>query len=1230
MTAGRWHVYSDDQDRIVVTFKTFEEIWKFSTYHTLGFTHHCLETLLVDATFWLLVPSEEEEAAAIRVQVAEDALRLMQESLLLQEGPFFVLCPDHHVRVTPGAQGAKKGPPPPRWALGDLQGETTSAAGSPAPGPSTAPGEPLIPFHQWALRVPWDPAPDSVGGPGTPDMLLVGRGRASVVADWQSSGPEELSLRTGDLLELLSAQMPGLPWCVGRHVASGSVGFVSTSVIRLQEPTSELEGAIFLGEEERSFFSSQGCFSAEDARQLLDRTSGRDICSMYRLDRLEEAECAQPQEQEVPAASPIPEPRETLQTVRGVLQQCKGCLGRPTEPVLWDSPAASHSWSPPAPEELPFRLDDEDGWACPGALGLLLQFLNAPGYEASFRGLYDAPLSWLSSLSTGSTDEEELADHLAQARGLAKKAGLSMALARLCFLLGQLCIRRLKLSQARVYFEEALGALGGSFRDLFLVVAVYTHLASIYLKQKNRDKCAQAVPRAAALLLGTSGPTGSTEAEAELLKFALRRAIVAQSPQAEARACFLLAQHHNRLRQPEETLPYLERLLVLHKVLGTLRAAWPMDCYLLLADTYSRKCLPHLALSCVRAAALSTRGTLAGFLRSVDLVLQNAPQLQAQSRAPSPPAQMAHYLKQALTSLADGPGQALRGALCASLAQLHSHHGQRSQAIAFMTQAADADATAGAHRVVGHLVALAWLHMLQGQSLVALDILESVLDAAVASEDQEGVMANMAAMALKRMGRTQRAAEGYYRALRIARRLGQRQNQAVVLANFGALCQQAGAGRLAQHYFLEAIRVFSSLPSAECGRDFTQVLLWAGHLYTRQALLQQGKCYYLWAFLVAMETGQLESQLQAVQHLCHFYSRIAPDEAQCAIYLEFQLTLARRTADKVLEGQLLEAISQLYLSLGTERAYKSALDYTKRSLGIFIDLQKKEKEAYAWLQAGKIYYILRQNELVDLYIQVAQNAALYTGDPSLGLELFEAAGDIFFNGAWDREKAVSFYRDRALPLAITLGNQEAELRLCNKLVAVLETPQEGLEFAREALELSITLGDQLNERVAYHRLAALHHRLGHGELAEHFYLKALSLCRSPLEFEEETLYYVKVYLVLGDIIFYELKDPFDAAGYYQLALAAAVDLGHKRAQLKIYTRLATIYHHFLVDREMSLFFYQKARTFASELNSRRADLTPQRFWARAPWLAQDPHHRAEGSSQPPCQASGEWGRAQEQ
>ncbi|XP_054364985.1 SH3 domain and tetratricopeptide repeat-containing protein 1 isoform X4 [Mirounga angustirostris] len=1193
-----------DQDRIVVTFKTFEEIWKFSTYHALGFTHHCLENLLVDQAFWLLSPNEDEETA-VQVHVDQEALRLTHESLLAQEGPVFVLCPDHRVRVKTSPRGAGSGPRALRRASGVPQGEAAPAVDPCAPSPgtsseevaATATPETLIPFHQWALRVPWDPIDDSMNGPVTSDIPLMATGLATAVADYQGSGPEEMTFRGGDIIEVLGAQVPGLPWCLGRHTASGQVGFVQTSLVSVQGQVSELENVIFLNEEERSFFSNEGRFSEEDARQLLRRVSGADVCTVYSLDRLEEAEFDQLEEQEMPQPCLHPEPRETLQKVKNVLEQCKSGGGCPEEPVSWGLCTASSGVSSQDSEEPSFCLDAGADWAHPEALGSLLLFLDVPGYKACFRGLYDLSLPGLSTLFCGFSDEKELAGHLAQARAAAKKAGFPMALARLCFLLGRLCVRRLKLSQARVYFEEALGALGGRFGDLFLVVAVYANLATIHLKQKNRDRCAQVLPKASALLLGTPGHVCSTEAESELLRHALRRAILCRSPQAEARACFLLARHHARLKQPEGALPFLERLLLLHVASGSPEACWPADGYLLLADIYSRQCLPHLVLGCVRAASLRARGSPGGSLRSADLVLRNSP------RRHRPPSQTAHYLRRALASAASGP---LRGPLCASLARLHSHHGQQARAISCMTQAVDAAAGAGGRLAVDYVVALAWLYVLHGQSAVALDILESVLDVAVASVDQEGVIANVAAVALRRTGRTRQAAEGYYRALRVARNQGQLRNQAVVLANFGALCLQAGAVGLAQHYHLEAVKLFSRLPGRERGQDFTWVLLRLGHLYTRRALAREGKCYYEWAFLVAVETDHLEGQLRAVQQLCHFYSKVLPSKAQCVVYHEFQLSLASRVADKALEGQLLETLSQLYLSLGTERAYKSALDYTKRSLGIFIDLQKKEKEAHAWLQAGKIYYILQQNELVDLYIQVAQNAALYTGDPNLGLELFEAAGDIFFNGTWEREKAVSFYRDRALPLAVTTGNQEVELRLCNKLVALLaelESPREGLEFAHVALALSITRGDRLNERVAYHRLAALHQRLGHGELAEHFYLKALSLCSSPLQFDEETLYYVKVYLVLGDIIFYDLKDPFDAAGYYQLALAAAVDLGNKKAQMKIYTRLATIYHNFLLDREKSLFFYQKARTFATELNIRRVNLAPERCWGRAPWLA---------------------------
>lgn len=63
----------------------------------------------------------------------------------------------------------------------------------------------------------------------------------------------------------------------------------------------------------------------------------------------------------------------------------------------------------------------------------------------------------------------------------------------------------------------------------------------------------------------------------------------------------------------------------------------------------------------------------------------------------------------------------------------------------------------------------------------------------------------------------------------------------------------------------------------------------------------------------------LLGQLQAIKLLCQFYSTVAPNETQCVIYNEYQLSLARKMSNKVLEGQILETISQLYLSLGTER-----------------------------------------------------------------------------------------------------------------------------------------------------------------------------------------------------------------------------------------------------------------------------------------------------------------------
>uniref|UniRef100_A0A8V5GT27 Uncharacterized protein n=1 Tax=Melopsittacus undulatus TaxID=13146 RepID=A0A8V5GT27_MELUD len=1130
-----------DQDLIMVTFKTFEEIWKFLTYHSLGFIDHCMENLFLDQSFWLC--SQEEEETGIKVSINEQSLNLMYRSLLVQEGAFFALYPDNLIRK-----------------ITDNEINTYFETGSFTEDIAVITLLSVFALNYFICKYYLSP-------------YHTAKGFCLAVINYEGIVLEEMSFQEGDKIEILGYYIECMEWFLGRHVFTGQIGFVKTTspfFVRTQDLD-------FLEEEELSFFNKEE--DLEEVIHLLKQTSITDVCSVYRIG-------------------------ESYSFLNGKIEEFLKNF-KNLEATWAEEPATegnNSASSPnkdifPPPEAPCFHIHEDDAQASDIFESLLL-FLNRKEYERNFKHLYDFSYPFINSMFYGFSEEEGLVSFLRLAREAAKKAGMPWALARLCFLLGRLSVKKLKFSQARVYFEEALRAIAGGFGDLYFVTALYTNLTVIYLTQKNKEKCAHVFDKATALLIGIPNYICSTDLESDILKYALKRTILSQNKHAEARACFLLAKHYSAHKQHEEALPFLERFQVLLNDLG-LQNNLSNNCYIKLAESYNEKCLPHIVLSCIKVASSQSSGTLMDSLKMIDLVIKNASKLYGQRKyRPILPSQVAPYFIQALSSVFTTEQQGLCSTIYLSLAKLYSHHKLYGNAIVYMMKALDS-VSAKPEEIINYLVSLAWLYILYRQYDVALAILNAVVDCSWSNPQQLGSTYNILAIALKRTNNTKEAAESYYKALHLSEETDMIHNQAIVLANFGTLCLQAAASKLAEHYYIRAVKLFSKLPSMDYSQEFIQVLLQLGCYYVGGTRREKGRFYYEWAFLVAMETSHLESQLQAIKLLCQFYSTVVPNEAQCVIYNEYQLSLARKMSNKVLEGQILETISQLYLSLGTERAYRSALEYTKRSLGIFIDLQKKEKEAYAWLRAGKIYYVLRQNELVDLYIQVAQDAALYTGDTNLGMELFEAAGDIFFNGTWDKEKAVTFYKDRALPLAVQTGNKTTELRLYNKLVELLvnlKSYEESLEYAKASLVLSVNLGNQLNERIAYHRLADIHHHLGHCELAEHFYLKALSLCSSPLEFEEETLYYMKVYLVLGDIIFYELKDPFDAAGYYHLALAAAMDLGNKKAQLKIYTRLAIIYHNFLVDREKSLFFYQKARTFATELNVRRINLAPDRCY----------------------------------
>ncbi|XP_019204412.1 SH3 domain and tetratricopeptide repeat-containing protein 1 isoform X4 [Oreochromis niloticus] len=1196
---------SSERKAIYVMFTTFEEIWKFTTYYKIGFLRHCMENLLLDQMFWL---SSLKDDFAVEVTIQEETLNLFYRGILLQEGSLFASCSASQMfdSSTSGGdlyleQGDIAQFEPPFLGSGWTVLCLADGARGTAPRPAL---EPVIPFHQWFLKS----CAESIlvgDGKSTCDFPLhFARGTCLATKEYDAEGPDELSVSPGDRITIVGFLVPCFDWFTGKKEATGEIGLVKTSLVK--PSTDAYDSAeIFLDEEDWIFSILQEEKVIEESIAKLKKKSHNDIGHNYKLDMVT---CQESEKKTSPSSSRKVESEqdEFKINIHRFLDQEKESTPHYTvtkSETLEESGLATEAKPPKLPSFMVQPVEGNKNTFIP-----LLSFLDGRDYEVEFGILYGLSSEKLaSSTFTGHCDEDELIGFLGVARETARKKHLFWSQTRLCFLLGKLCVGRSKFNQAQVYFEETLSVPREGFTDLRLLASIFSNLAAIYLLQKNTESFFAVTERLVALLIGIPDCLKSLEDNSSL-KYMLKKAILSHNKMAEARACLLLAKHHWTSAMGAQVVPYLERLLILCDEAQRPWRISPSHGYLALGKLYSELHRPHLSASSVRRASLLPSATLSDCLGSMVLLLDSV----AEQETPIPP-QMAPYLRKALAftklqSRERNHYHILSHQLTVCLCQLYCKHKMTGHAICHMEALINNSPSRQVYVSVserkGFLIWLAWLHIDNSQSALALDILESILASMPehCTTPQEGVVLNMRGVALRCMGDVRRAAESYQAAIDICQQFEDMPNGAVAQANLGLLCLKAGAKTLAERHLSEAVQLFSELSEESNVENFIPVLMELGKYYVKQQQLDYGKGCYEWALLLAINANLLEYELSVTRCLCRLYECKIPNQVQWIIYSQHQVQLLRRTGYREQEGEALEAISQIYLSIGTEQAYRAALDYTKTSLGIFIDLGCKEKEAYGWLQAGKIYQLLGQIELVDIYVQAAQDVALSTGDTSFILKLLETAGDIFFDSCQDRDKAVIFYRDRALPIAVKSNSIHSKLRLCNKLAEVmfcLKLYGEAVEFAHIAADISKSLGERLNERVAYHRLGSLYHCLKQYELAEHYYLKTLTLCPTPLQFDEEPLYYVRLYQTLGDIIFTDLKDPFDAAGYYHLALAAAMDLGNKKSQLQLCTQLATIYHNFIIDRERSLFFYQKARGFAAELNAKRINISPGQQYSSA-------------------------------
>ncbi|XP_069754916.1 SH3 domain and tetratricopeptide repeat-containing protein 2-like isoform X1 [Narcine bancroftii] len=1157
-----------EKDLFVLTFKTVEEMWKFTTYLSLGFVHRCLENLLLDQRFWLNLTLVED--VKIEVEVNEEHLSLMYLDLLLQEGHFFtrVLCnipkneeqdlnvsKDDLIMVKDIGNDSK-------WEA------TVLATNEKGLIPVSAPQALLYPFYQWFLKTKAENFIDYEEYNEHQFPHSIGTGICVATMDHKEGEVDELCFNEGEKIQIIGFLLSNLQWFLGKSLSSGETGFVPVRHVRPDQFKTLETHLLFLSDEEKASFNMIKKSDEQHCTNLLSKLSQTDIDTVYRLGELHPSMFEQ----------------HLLSNPAGLFDDSNSGTNPSKYKELKQFVLEEDQVKHPI-----FDVDlGLEGMNDPEIFNPILLFLNQEEYIPHFRHFYDLNFSFIGSIFCGVTEEKEVLQYLEMAREVAKLYNKHWAYCRICFLLGRLCAKKLRFSQARVYFEEAMTLVQGTFSDLYLLTALYVNLASMYLKLKMKEKSHTLVEKAATFLLGIPSHIFSSENELEILNIFLKRGMIANDYHLEARSCFLIAKLFLESGKSEETLTFAEHLQYLSNSFSSESNIVPLDVHMILSGIYNKKCLPHLALAALRFVPPGSSSTMFVFLQKANFVIETNVKFNTEGICTGEiPPQAAVYLQEAL-HLPSSPGNMnIQRDLNFMLANLYQQHKLYERAIHYMTKFAQVASCIDDGRAFKAYLSLAWLHILNNQPILASEILNSLLESSLETHNpiQQGVICNMLALCLKKQTKLKEALESCHYAIIIAKESGIKLNEAIAHANFGSLTLCCKVLALPGRYLMKSLNLYLQMKDCCLEVGYVQALLCLGQYYIDRGMRNRGRLHYELALLAAIKTKNVHYQIQAIEQLCSFYEKVLNDNLQCSVYYEHWLLLTRMLKDKEQEMKMLTVLSHLYFSFRTESSYRSSLSYTKQSLKNFIDLGMHSKEAEAWLMAGKIYYMMEKDELVDLYLQAAVQTAQRMKNMHFAMKINEAAGDIFYNGPREREKAVSFYWDGAVPLARMTKDFDVELRLFNKLTELtisLNHLERALDCAISAVRLSINTGDQLKERVAFYRLATVYYLSQQYEMAENFYLKALSLSPHSLMAAKEAKYYMKIYFRLGDITLHKLKDAHDAAGYLQMAFAAAFELGSKEDLFNICTKLANIYKNYIANEDLCSQFVEKAKAYATQ------------------------------------------------
>ncbi|MEG4455240.1 tetratricopeptide repeat protein [Microcoleus sp. N9_A1] len=329
----------------------------------------------------------------------------------------------------------------------------------------------------------------------------------------------------------------------------------------------------------------------------------------------------------------------------------------------------------------------------------------------------------------------------------------------------------------------------------------------------------------------------------------------------------------------------------------------------------------------------------------------------------------------------------------------------------------------------------------------------------------------------------------YEEALKLYRKAGDREKEAVTLNSIGLVYSELGEQQKALQYLNQ------SLPLSQAVGDRSQAAITLnsiGLVYSKLGEPQKALQYFNQSLPLGRAVGDRSGEAITLSNIGKVYSDLG--EKQTALeYYNQSLPPTRALGDRHGEAITLNNIGKVYSDLGE---LQTALEYYNRSLPLSREIGYRSLEATTLNNIGAVCLVLGESQKALDYYNQSLPLSRVIGDRSGEAVTLSNIGKVY-SDLGEKQKALEYY-NQSLPLSQASGDRSVQANIFNSIGAVyseLGEKQKALKYYYQSLHLSREIGDRSGGSITFNNIGRIYDDSGDKQNALEHYNQSLRLSR---------------------------------------------------------------------------------------------------------------------------------------